>query len=73
MPAVTLLALTHSTSVRLAEVGFVLIIFTGLWLLAAEIPRLRLQTLRMIVAGAALTAAGILLFIAVHSGKFVHS
>jgi hypothetical protein len=63
-------ALTHHTGVRLAEVGFLLILFAGVWLIAAEIPRLRLSQARRIVAGAALAIAGVLLIIATHSGHF---
>jgi hypothetical protein len=58
------------TGVRLAEVGFLLILFAGVWLIAAEIPELRIARFRMIVAGLALAAAGILLIIATHSGHF---
>jgi hypothetical protein len=62
------LALTHQTSRRIAEVGFLLILFAGVWLVAAEIPRLGISKIRMIVAGAALAVAGLLLIIATHGG-----
>jgi phosphate/sulfate permease len=65
-----MLALTHQTSVTLAEVGFLLILFAGVWLVAAEIPRLRISTARTIVAGIALALAGLLLIIATHWGQF---
>ena len=65
-----MLALPHHTSVRLAEVGFLLILFAGVWLAAAEIPRLGLQTARTIVAGIALALAGLLLIVATHWGTF---
>jgi hypothetical protein len=64
------LALTHHTGARLAEVGFLLILFAGVWLVAAEIPQFRISRARRIVAGAALAVAGLLLIIATHSGHF---
>jgi hypothetical protein len=64
------LAMSAHTGVRLAEVGFLLILFAGVWLVAAEIPRLRRSRVRIIVAGVALAIAGVLLIIATHSGHF---
>jgi hypothetical protein len=64
------LALTHHTGRRLAEIGFLLILFAGVWLAASQIPAFKLSTARTIVAGIALAVAGILLIIAVHSGHF---
>jgi hypothetical protein len=64
------LALAHHTGVRLAEVGFLLILFAGVWLAAAQIPKFKLATGRTIVAGVALALAGLLLIIATHSGHF---
>ena len=64
------LALSHHTGTRLAEVGFLLILFAGVWLVAAEIPRFGLAKARKIVAGVALAIAGLLLIIATHSGHF---
>jgi hypothetical protein len=64
------LALTHHTGRRLAEIGFLLILFAGIWLAAAQIPQFKFATTRMIVAGIALAVAGILLIIAVHWGHF---
>jgi hypothetical protein len=66
----TMLAFTNRTSVKLAEFGFLLIVFAGVWLVAAEIPRLRLGTARRIVAGIALALGGVLLIIATHWGRF---
>jgi hypothetical protein len=63
-------ALTHKTGVRLAEVGFLLILFAGVWLAAAQIPKLKLHTARTIVSGVALAIAGLLLIIATHWGHF---
>jgi hypothetical protein len=64
------LALTHHTGRRLAEIGFLLILFAGIWLAAAQIPKFRLATARTIVAGIALALAGLLLIIATHWGHF---
>ena len=64
------LALTHHTGRRLAEVGFLLILFAGIWLAASGIPQLKLSKTRTIVAGVALAIAGVLLIIATHSGHF---
>ncbi|MGI8491720.1 MAG: hypothetical protein ACR2KC_02140 [Acidimicrobiales bacterium] len=65
-----LLALTQHTGVRLAEVGFLLIVFSGVGLVAAQIPKLRFGNARTIASGVALAAAGILLIIAVRWGHF---
>ncbi|MGI8556946.1 MAG: hypothetical protein ACR2ND_01340 [Solirubrobacteraceae bacterium] len=63
-------ALTHQTGRRLAEVGFLLVLFAGIWLAAAQIPRLKLGTARTIVAGIALAIGGVLLIIATRWGHF---
>jgi hypothetical protein len=70
MPGMHVVALTHHTGRRLAEIGFLLILFAGIWLAAAQIPAFKLSTTRTIVAGVALAVAGVLLIIAVHSGHF---
>jgi hypothetical protein len=64
------LALTHQTGRRLAEIGFLLVLFAGIWLVSAQIPQLKLGTARTIVAGIALAAGGLLLVIATHWGHF---
>jgi hypothetical protein len=64
------LALTHHTGRRLAEIGFLLILFAGIWLAAAQLPAFKFATTRTIVSGIALAVAGILLIIAVHWGHF---
>jgi hypothetical protein len=64
------LAFAHQTGVRLAEYGFLLIMFAGVWLAAAQIPKLKMGTARTIVAGLALALAGLLLIIATHWGHF---
>jgi hypothetical protein len=62
--------ITHHTGVRLAEVGFLLLVFAGVWLVAAQIPRLRFAAGRSVVAGTALAAGGVLLIVAAHWGHF---
>ncbi len=64
------IAMTHRTGVLLAEVGFLLIVFAGIWLAAAQIPKFKFSTARTIVASIALAAAGVLLVIATHWGHF---
>ena len=63
-------ALAPNTGVRLAEVGFLLLVIAGVWLVASEIPRLGISRARRIVAGVAIGAAGVLLIIATHWGHF---
>ena len=65
-----LVALTHHAGLRLAEIGFLLIAFAGVWLVAAQLPRFKLRTARTSVAGIALAIAGVLLIIATHWGQF---
>jgi hypothetical protein len=67
---VLVLAFSHQTGVTIAEVGFLLILFAGLWLAAAQIPIFKMRTARTIVAGIALACAGVLLVIATHWGHF---
>lgn len=62
--------LSHGTSVTLAEVGFLLILFAGLCLVAAEIPKLGISKARRIIAGTALALADVVLGIAIHWGQF---
>jgi hypothetical protein len=69
MPGVIIL-MTHHTGRRLAELGFLLVLFAGIWFAAAEMPQLKFASGRSIVAGIALAVAGLLLIIAVHWGKF---
>ncbi len=64
------LAMSHHTGRRLAEIGFLLILFAGIWLAAAQIPQFKFGTARTIVAGVALALAGVLLIIATHWGHF---
>jgi hypothetical protein len=66
-----MVALSPNTTKTLAEVGFLLIVISGVWFVASEVlPSLKLAKLRRIVAGSALAVAGILLIIATHWGQF---
>ena len=65
-----ILAFTHHTGIRLAELGFLLVLFAGVWLTATHIPQFKFGTARTIVAGVALALAGLLLIIATHWGRF---
>lgn len=62
--------LARHTGLRLAEIGFLLIVFAGVWLAAAQLPQPKWKTTRTVVAGVALGAAGVLLIIATHWGHF---
>jgi hypothetical protein len=64
------LGFTHHTGIRLAEVGFLLILVGGVWLAAAQLPALKFATGRTIVAGVALAVGALLLIIATHWGHF---
>jgi hypothetical protein len=61
---------SHQTGIRLAEVAFLLLVFDGIWLIAAQIPQLKLGPTRTVVAGVALAVSGVLLIIATHWGQF---
>lgn len=65
-----LLALSHHSGARLAEVAFLLILFAGLWIAAAQIPRFRFASGKSIVGGLAIAVAGLLLIIAAHWGHY---
>jgi hypothetical protein len=67
---IDVLGLSAHSGARLAEFGFLLIVFAGIWLAAAHVPQLRFATGRTIVAGLALAAGGLLLIVAVHWGHF---
>jgi hypothetical protein len=66
-----LFALSRQTSIRLAEVGFLLILISGVWLAASVVlqPE-RWGKLRTIVSGTLLAGAGLLLIVATHWGRF---
>jgi hypothetical protein len=64
------LALTQQAGRKLAEVGFLLVLFAGIWLAAAQIPLFGLRRARTIIAGIALAIGGVFLLIATHWGHF---
>ena len=64
------LDLSRHTGLRLAEIGFLLMLFAGVWLAAAHSQRLKLHNTRTVVAGVALAIGGLLLIIATHWGHF---
>jgi hypothetical protein len=64
------LAMVHATGVRLAEIGFLLVLFAGIWLSAAQVPVFKFSAGRTAVAGVALALGGALLIIATHWGHF---
>ena len=64
------LGFAHHSGVRLAEVGFLLVLFAGVWLAAAQVPQLKFGTGRTIVAALALAIGGLFLVIATHWGHF---
>jgi len=64
------LGFAHRTGIRLAEVGYLFLLFAGVWLTAAQIPRFKFGATRTIVAGVALAIGGVLLIIATHWGQF---
>jgi hypothetical protein len=59
---------SSQTGVTLVEVGFLLILFAGVWFVAAQIPAFKIPRDRIIVAGIALALGGLLLIIATHWG-----
>jgi hypothetical protein len=65
-----ILAFNHHTGIRLAEIGFLLVVIGGIWLTSAQIPQLKFGPARTIVAGLALALGGVLLIIATHWGHF---
>jgi hypothetical protein len=63
-------ALSQHTGVRLAEIGFLFIVFAGVWLAASGIPKLKMAATRTVVTGLALAIGGALLIVAIHWGQF---
>jgi hypothetical protein len=62
--------MSEKAGIVLAEVGFLLLLFAGVWLTAAQVPLFKLATERTIVAGVALALSGVLLMIATRWGHF---
>jgi hypothetical protein len=61
---------SEHTGLRLAELAYVLILAAGIWLAAAQVPRLKLAAGRTAPAGVALALGGLLLIIATHWGHY---
>ena len=61
--------MSQHTGIRLAEVGFLLVIIAGLWLASAQVPRFR-SAAGTIGPGIVLAAGGVLLVVATHWGHF---
>ena len=61
---------SERTGLRLAEVGYVLILAAGIWLAAAQVPRFKFAAGRTVLAGVALALGGLLLIIATHWGHY---
>ncbi|HEY8029349.1 MAG TPA: hypothetical protein VIE38_07545 [Gaiellaceae bacterium] len=65
------LGITKHAGLRLAEVGFLLLLIAGVWLAASEfLDPNRWGVFRRVVAGIALAISGVLLIIAAHWGHF---
>ena len=64
------LGFTAHVGIRIAEVGFLLVLFGGLWLAAAQIPFFKFAAARTVVAGVAFAIGGALLIVATHWGHF---
>ena len=65
-----LIGFAARAGLRVAEIGYLAILFAGVWLAAAQVPQLKLHRTRTLVAGIALAIGGGLLIIAVHWGHF---
>jgi len=70
-PMSLMLAFAKATGVRVAEIGFLLMLIAGVWFAAAEtLNPERWRRTRTIVAGVLLAVSGLLLIIATHWGQF---
>ncbi|MCW2784060.1 MAG: hypothetical protein JWP74_577 [Marmoricola sp.] len=66
-----LLAISQHASVKLSEVGFLLFVIAGVWLVAAELQPSKWARFRIGVSGALIAGGGVLLIIAAHYGTLV--
>jgi hypothetical protein len=62
--------MSHHAGVIVAEVGFLLILIAGIWLVSSELPIFKAPKARRAVAGSALAVGALLLIIATHWGHF---
>jgi hypothetical protein len=65
-----LLAMSAHSGKRLAEVGFLLILVAGAWMVATGLPQVRVAKGLRTVSGLALGVGALLLIVAVHWGHF---
>ena len=64
------IGLTHHAGIRIAEVGFVLLVVGGVWLASGQFLFFGHGRARTVVAGSAFAVGGVLLIIATHWGHF---
>ena len=64
-----MVAFALQTGIRLAEVGFLLLLIAGVWLVATELQAGWARS-RSTVAGVLIAVAGVLLIVATHWGHF---
>ncbi len=64
------LAISQHSSNRLAEVGFLLFLIAGVWLVAAEVLDAKWTRFRLSVSGALIAVGSILLIVVLHYGHF---
>ena len=63
-------SMSRQTGIMLAEVAFLLMVISGIWLVAAQIPAFKIPVARTIISGITLAVAGLLLIIATRWGHF---
>lgn len=63
--------MTRHTSLRVAEVGGLLIAIAGVWMFVSGLPFLKLAPFRLMVAGLLLAGGGVCLIVALHEGLVV--
>jgi uncharacterized membrane protein len=77
-----LLAFSHNTAVRVAEVAFLLFLIAGVWIVSASLTKVEKthtwhgivvasSRFRMVVAGVLLASGGLLLIFATHWGHLL--
>lgn len=66
------LAFSHNTGVRVAEVAFLLLLIAGVWTAIAWLAQGKWERFRMVVAGVLIAVAGMLLIIATHWGNLFY-
>jgi hypothetical protein len=66
------LAFSHTTGIRVAEVAFLLLLIAGVWTAIAWLAQGKWERFRMVVAGVLIAVAGLLLIIATHWGNLFY-